>query len=299
MTVPGKDQGPILAAGGVVTRRNGRSREFLVIHRPQYDDWSLPKGKLEYGERFSAAAAREIEEEAGSKTAQIARLGSVGYNTSESTPKVVRYWLFEHVSGKFSPNDEVDEVRWLRAADALQLLTYPRDRNVFSWGATVVDRPRAGSVFLVRRAKAGERASWAGDDSVRPLTKAGRLQALAVGGALSAWPVGRIATSSDDRCVQTVDPLADAIHERVRKDARLAEGASKNDLLDILAGMDGKTAVLCTHGDEIGRLLDAVAAGGALLDPGPHIESEKASVWKLELAAGKVTAGIYRSPSPP
>ena len=93
----------LLAAGGVVTRRKHGQREFLVVHRPLYNDWSLPKGKLEYGERFLTAAEREIEEETGSIGRRIATLGSIAYKKG-SQSKVARYWLFEHSDGKFKPN---------------------------------------------------------------------------------------------------------------------------------------------------------------------------------------------------
>lgn len=284
----------ILAAGGVVKRRKARHTEFLVVHRPRYDDWSLPKGKLDPDERFFTAAAREIEEETGSRARKLTKLGSIAYSSLGGKPKVVRYWLFEHEGGKFKPNSEVDEVRWVRAADALQLLTYPRDRNVFAWGATLADSPRAGKVHLVRHAKAGSRAAWKKDDRVRPLSKPGRSQAMQIAATLAATPVQRILSSSYARCVQTLEPLAASISEKVRDEATLAEGASTGDLVDRLSQLEGTASVLCSHGAEISALIAAAAARGALVEPGAGIETDKGGIWELELAAGIVTGARYR-----
>lgn len=287
----------VRAAGGVVTRRTGRDREFLVVHRPRYDDWSLPKGKLEAGEKYSVAAKREIEEETGSRTRRLARLGSVAYNSLNANPKLVRYWLFEHKGGKFEPNPEVDEIRWLTAADARALLTYPRDVNVFDWAVKLADSPRAGRVHLVRHAKAGSRSSWTGKDSKRPLSGRGRRQASTVSSALTATPVGRIYSSPYVRCRETLDPLGLAIGEKIRDESSLAEGANTDDLIALFASLEGQTVAMCSHGAEIGALLEKLVASGALLEPRPDGQPEKGSVWQLELTAGRVIEGRF-TPAP-
>ncbi len=296
MTDPTGSGPSILAAGGVVTRRRGGDREFLIVHRPRYDDWSLPKGKLGRGEKYATAAAREIKEETGSKTERLTRLGSVAYNSLNRNPKLVRYWLFEHVSGKFRPNSEVDEIRWLSAAEAQRMLTYPRDRRVFEWGATLADSPRAGRVHLVRHAKAGNRSGGKKADETRPLSKSGRAQARLVSLSLTATPVGRIFSSPFRRCVQTIEPLGLALGERVRLEPDLAEGASVNAALEVLAGMEGTAVVMSGHGTEISYLLTKVLASGAHLDPRPDALPAKASIWELDLTAGSVTAGRYVDP---
>jgi 8-oxo-dGTP diphosphatase len=113
------------AAGGVVLR-DGR---VAVVHRPRYDDWSLPKGKLDPGESFEDAALREVEEETGLRCRLVRELPAVEYEV-RGRPKVVRYWAMEVTDeAPFEPNDEVDEVRWLEPAEALALLTYDRDRE--------------------------------------------------------------------------------------------------------------------------------------------------------------------------
>jgi 8-oxo-dGTP diphosphatase len=116
----------IQAAGGVVMRDG----EVLVVHRPRYDDWSLPKGKLDAGETFEEAALREVWEETGVHARLVRELPSVEY-TVRDRPKLVRYWLMSVDSDPgFSPNDEVDSVRWVSPDDAVELLTYDRDKRV-------------------------------------------------------------------------------------------------------------------------------------------------------------------------
>jgi 8-oxo-dGTP diphosphatase len=121
----------IRAAGGVVVRDG----LVAVAHRPRYDDWSLPKGKLDPGETFEQAALREMEEETGLRARLVRELPAVHY-TVRDRPKVVRYWLMEVESDPgFAPNDEVDELRWLSPSDAMELLTYDRDKGVVAAAA--------------------------------------------------------------------------------------------------------------------------------------------------------------------
>jgi 8-oxo-dGTP diphosphatase len=116
----------VRAAGGVVVRDG----LVALVHRPRYDDWTLPKGKLDRGESFEDAALREVEEETGLRARLVRELPSVNYEV-RGRPKVVRYWLMEVESDEgFVVNDEVDEIRWVEPAEALALLTYDRDRDV-------------------------------------------------------------------------------------------------------------------------------------------------------------------------
>jgi 8-oxo-dGTP diphosphatase len=112
------------AAGGVV-ERDGR---IAVVHRPRYDDWSLPKGKLDRGESFEAAALREVEEETGLVCELGDELEPVRYRDARGRAKLVRYWRMRVLSGDFAPNDEVDELRWVPPDRARRLLSYAHDR---------------------------------------------------------------------------------------------------------------------------------------------------------------------------
>jgi len=121
----------IRAAGGVVVRDG----LVAVVHRPRYDDWTLPKGKLDAGESFEEAALREIDEETGLRVRLLRELPASNYEV-RGRPKVVRYWLMEVESDPgFVANDEVDELRWLELGEALRLLTYDRDREVLAAAA--------------------------------------------------------------------------------------------------------------------------------------------------------------------
>jgi 8-oxo-dGTP diphosphatase len=123
----------IEAGGGVVVDEEGR---VLLVHRPEYDDWSLPKGKLDKGESFEEAALREVEEETGVRCELVRSLPDVRYSV-RGKPKVVRYWLMRVVSDSgFEPNSEVDEVRWVSPEEAVEVLTYDRDKGVVSAAAS-------------------------------------------------------------------------------------------------------------------------------------------------------------------
>ena len=121
----------IRAAGGVVVRGGDDGRPRLaVIHRPKYMDWSLPKGKLDEGEAWDDAALREVEEETGFRCELGRELSAVSYRDRKGRDKLVRYWLMEPVSGEFVPGSEADELRWVDAGEAEELLSYEHDREL-------------------------------------------------------------------------------------------------------------------------------------------------------------------------
>jgi 8-oxo-dGTP pyrophosphatase MutT (NUDIX family) len=121
--------GTIEAAGGVLWRERGDQRDFAVIHRPKYDDWTLPKGKLDPGETHKQAAVREVAEETGYTGELGPDLGETWYQHN-ARPKRVRYWGMRAVGGRFEANKEVDELRWLALDAARDLLSYRRDREI-------------------------------------------------------------------------------------------------------------------------------------------------------------------------
>jgi 8-oxo-dGTP diphosphatase len=116
----------VAAAGGLVVRDG----EVAIVHRPKYDDWSLPKGKLDPGEGWEQAALREVEEETGLRCELGRELGSARYRDRKGRDKLVRWWLMRPLDGDFVPNDEVDELRWLGRDEALELLDYDHDRDL-------------------------------------------------------------------------------------------------------------------------------------------------------------------------
>jgi 8-oxo-dGTP diphosphatase len=121
----------VKAAGGVVWRRaDGGGIELAVVHRPRYDDWSFPKGKLDPGEGWEEAALREVLEEIGIRCELGDELSPVGYTDRKGRAKAVRYWLMEPRGGEFEPNDEVDEMRWIAPDGAAELLSYPHDAEL-------------------------------------------------------------------------------------------------------------------------------------------------------------------------
>ena len=118
----------VRAAGGLVHRRNDDGvDEILVVHRPAYDDWSFPKGKLEAGERDEDAAVREVEEETGLRCFLERELATTRYRDGRGRPKTVRYWLMTPVGGSVAAANEVDDARFVPLAEARRLLTYARD----------------------------------------------------------------------------------------------------------------------------------------------------------------------------
>jgi 8-oxo-dGTP diphosphatase len=118
----------VKASGGLVWRRGERGLEVVLVHRPKYDDWTFPKGKLDPGESWEDAALREVEEETGLRCRLGHELPFAAYTDPKGRAKVVRYWLMEPLDGAFAPSHEVDEMRWVAAGEARSVLSYDTDR---------------------------------------------------------------------------------------------------------------------------------------------------------------------------
>ena len=280
----------VRAAGAVVLRReDGRARTVLV-HRPRYDDWSFPKGKLHEGESFEAAAEREVSEETGLDGRIDAELPPSRYVDAAGNPKIVRYWTMEVSDGRdLRPTLEVDEARWFTLEEAREILSYDRDRSVLDT-VTAHDAP----VYLIRHAKAGDRKAWTGDDLSRPLSKTGRRQAKGLVRVLANSPVKRILSSPATRCLETVQPLSDQRGLPIEPRDGLREGAPLAGGLELLAELRTIPSILCLHGDLLPAIIEHIEARGAVV--GPDRGWKKGSVWTLEREAGLIVRATYLPP---
>jgi 8-oxo-dGTP diphosphatase len=279
----------ILAAGGVVWRLRDGAPEVLLVHRPRYDDWSLPKGKLLPGERDLIGAVREVGEETGAVVEVQQRIGTVKYMHGDARKRVT-YWSMRYRSGDFVPNDEVDDIIWLSLNAARGKLNYDIDRGVLSDFAAA---PVADSLLvLLRHAKAGKRTEWRGDDRLRPLDEIGERQADLLANLLPLFGPTRIYSADRARCVQTVEPLAASLDLRVRLEPAFADEAyedgpdgTQNALLAL--AKPGKVTVVCSQGVTIPALIDQLGPGVRSSD------TRKGAWWVLTLVDGDVVSADY------
>jgi 8-oxo-dGTP pyrophosphatase MutT (NUDIX family)/phosphohistidine phosphatase SixA len=260
----------VRAAGAVVTRKGG---EVLLVHRPKYDDWSFPKGKLDPGEHTVTAAVREVAEETGLDVRLGPALGPQRYRMSNGRWKSVDYWTArvvgsDDVSG-YRPNAEIDDVEWVPWKDAVHRLTYPYDRETLAEARPLRRRTRA--LVVLRHGKARSRGAWKKDDRLRPLVQLGEAQAQRIVPLLAAFDVTVAHSSSSTRCVQTVAPYAEVtgwpvkLYDELSEEGATAEGVV--DLVDALLD-GGESAVLCTHRPVLPTVLDALRVPEAKLEPG-------------------------------
>ena len=285
----------VLAAGAVLWRSNGDSAapEVAIIHRPRYDDWSLPKGKVDPGETEPVTAVREVQEETGYTAALGRRLAGVSYPVEQGIKKV-RYWAARQIDGDFAPNAEVDALVWLPVAAAINQLGYPHDRKVLRRFARYpVDTQ---TVLIVRHGTAGSKSRYRGDDRKRPLDKHGRAQAESLVGQLLAFGAGELYAADRVRCHQTLEPLAEELGVSIHNEPALTEEAYSDDrkrarqrVLEIAAA--GGTPVICTQGKVIPDLIawwcdrDGVRPDKS--------RNRKGSTWVLSLSEGRLVAADH------
>lgn len=262
------------------------------MHRPRYDDWSLPKGKLDAGEHPLAAAVREVWEETGVRAAPQVRLSSTHYQTPNQSAKAVDYWSMRalatgsSVPGRALPDREVDEVRWLAPAAAAGLLSYPRDAKLLAEFAALP--PVTGLVLLVRHAYAGERKDWTLPDAARPLDATGKAEAAALARLLALFQPTRLVSASPQRCVQTLAPLAEATDLPVEVESVFDEAAFEKNPAGAAARLvalaaTGAVTVVCSQGLVIRETMPLVAGAGDFTTP-------KATGWVLPYAADRLIA---------
>jgi 8-oxo-dGTP diphosphatase len=280
----------VVSAGVVVF---GPQARVLLVHRPKYDDWSFPKGKLDRGEQAAVAAVREVEEETGLRVRLGPPLGHQRYRVSAGM-KTVHYWTGRpvgpvDVSG-YEPNDEIDQVRWVDVADAPALLSYVHDvatlDEALSW-------PRKMRTLVVlRHAVARAKKTWRRDDRTRPLLVVGRRQADRLAPVLAAYDVRRLVSSSSTRCVQTLEPYADLRGCKLEREDGLSEEDANprgvrrltrdlvGDLTDAPASAGG--LVICSHRPVFPWIFDALGVEDARL--------EKGEMMVMHLRKGQVRA---------
>ncbi len=276
---------PVRAAGGVLYRPAGAGLEVAVVHRPRYDDWSLPKGKLEHGEHPMAGAVREVREETGVAGRPELSLPPVRYTLPGGRPKTVDYWLMRATdTGPVQDTDEVDELAWLPLPAAAERVSYDDERLLLEH----VDGlpPVTAVVALVRHARAGERKKWAGNDALRPIDPVGQAQAERLAELLVLLRPERLFTAGPLRCKQTLQPLAAALDELpIVIDGAFAEPPDAGDapakaklgaqrLLELRG--DG-VPVICSQGKVMPAMLAALAGEAA---PEPY-KTPKGGGWVL------------------
>ncbi len=279
----------VLAAGGVLWRPGPDGGvEVALVHRPRYDDWSLPKGKLDPGEHPLLGALREVREETGFEAVAGRGLGTSAYHVlvgGREVPKTVRWWALRAGDGAFEVSDEVDGLRWLAPPEAQEQLTSGRDAAPLQ---LLVDAGLGTTtVLLVRHGHAGSRRRWTGEDARRPLDERGCRQAEALAGLLPAWAPTAVVSAPVLRCTATVDPAARALGLAVTEEAVFGEAvgdpAAALVRLRELAAPGGCVAV-CSHGSVVPELVRALA-DEAGLDVG-DATARKGSVWALTLREG-------------
>ena len=274
----------VRAAGGVLWRRVDGEVRVALVHRPKYDDWSLPKGKLEPGEPAVVGGLREILEETGFSAAAGRALGTSRYRVlagGRDVEKTVQWWAMQALDGEFVPGAEVDALRWLPVGSALAKVTSGYDCAPLQ--AFADQAPETTTVLLVRHAWAGRSEEWDGDDDERPLDARGLEQAADLAQVLAAYQPHRVLSAPLVRCVQTVQPLATALGLPVEQVPAAAEDAGTPALVQLLCELAGSgvAAVVCSQG---GAIPAAVARLGGPSDA----EAPKGSLWALSFSGSRL-----------
>ena len=283
---------PVLAGGAVVTREHPvRGTEVVVVHRKRYDDWSLPKGKVENGESVPAAAVREVLEETGVTIRLGVPLDTVSYDlTKPARPdlskhgkllsgiKRVSYWgaTATHTVRR-APDHEVDVVSWLPVRAALSRLSYAADHFLLE---QYLEQPVTTPLVIVRHAKAMDRKDWSKKDSARPINAQGRKQAKLLVPMLGAYGVEKLVSSTSVRCLSTLEPYAAASRHKIASYPGLTEEEGSDDPKGVArivrrvratALRTGRPTAICVHRPVLPHVLDALEMAPATLVTGEFL----------------------------
>ncbi|WP_087873979.1 NUDIX hydrolase [Arthrobacter globiformis] len=256
----------VTAAGALPWRVKKDQLEVLLIHRPRYDDWSWPKGKLDPGETVPECAVREVEEEIGLVAPLGVPLPPIHYHVTAGL-KVVHYWAVEVTGNSLRPDGkEVDSVMWCTPERAASLLSNPTDRVPLEYLAAAHARKELQTwpLVIVRHAKAKPRSSWTKAEGERPLAATGVRQAQAVHRLLKAWKPLRVVTSPWLRCVATIAPYAKSSDAKVKLVDALTEHRHARNPKKAAAAVDAlfdkqRAVVLCTHRPTLPTVLGRLA----------------------------------------
>ena len=251
----------VVAAGAVVWRKEADGSTLVaLVHRPRYDDWSLPKGKIEPGETLISCAYREVMEETNLPVNLGPYIGSTEYFVADGL-KQVHYWCAKVEEDKYSfmANDEVDQMIWLSPAEAIDIATRESDREIL---AKFVVAPYDSSVFvMLRHAKALARQEWQGDDDDRPLDLTGQLQAKRMLSIYQVFGLQEIYTSDAVRCFDTVSILAKSLKLDVQVAQEISEYTfkkNKEKSRDFVKELIKKneTLLICSHNPVLPKMLE-------------------------------------------
>ncbi len=293
----------VAAAGGAVWRdAPDGGIEVVLVHRPRYDDWSLPKGKLDAGEHGLTAAVREIGEETGLSVVTGRRSVQASYPVVEGL-KRVDYWVMQALGGDFEANHEVDELRWLPVPAAAELCSHEWDRAVLA-DLVRTDVPAMPTLLLVRHGRAGSRSDWDGPDDLRPLDPRGIAQSQRLAQVLPVFGPTEILSAPPVRCLRTVEPLAELLGLEVGPAPELGEdgfGADPDAGLALVERLlapreSPGVTVVCSQGGAIPSVLMALGVQFAATRDYPP--SAKGSVWVLGGRPGSLLADYYRDLDP-
>lgn len=263
------------AAGCVVLRPGqGEEPEVLLVHRPRYDDWSLPKGKIRADESLPGCAARETTEETGVAVQLGVPVGRISYPIGGGT-KTVYYWRARAVkNGRHEPGAEVDRIEWVPVTDALHRITYLDERPLVH---QALAQPDTTPLLVVRHAKAMLRSNWSKRDQARPLDERGRRQSILLVPLLEAYRVQRLASSTSVRCTRTLQPYAKAHRLEVEGWTTLSEEQAVQDTRAVSTLMErfvkqtvgaGEPMAVCGHRPVLPTMLEALGVPSRALKPG-------------------------------
>lgn len=262
-------QADVLAAGAVCWREGRSGLEVLLVHRPRYDDWSWPKGKVDKGETLPECAVREVAEETGFDIHLGLPMPSARYTVGRRLTKHVSYWAAEVTSDKpAKPDDpkEIDRAEWFPVGTARAKLSRFADREQLDRleHAHRTGALRAWALIIVRHGKAFPRSKWHETEHVRPLLALGTRQSMALTGLLAAWRIKRVVSSPWKRCVATLKPYSAAVGRSIKTVAPLSEKANaanpKKTAKALIAILEkGKPTVICTHRPVLPTVLAVLA----------------------------------------